>query len=251
MRALRIALAGMIGLAGALIGAPPAAFAAGANLTLDPVRGGAGFQITATYQYQAFGNNNFCPFGRAAVVFAWDGNTLGQTQLNQQNCGARVRFRPPRGLRAPGQHTVSVAIDGVPGSQADAVYTIGATMPSPTPNQNDQNNQQQNQDQTQGPADQQTTDPQAGDGQTAAPIMGDTSPGMDSAAPAVAGGPGTQGATTAAANVQPAWVGWAMVFGALLVLAGAGTFGMLIVRNRRERAAELAPARDYYYPDPY
>jgi hypothetical protein len=211
MRAVRIALAGLVGLAGALIGAP-AAFAAGASLTLSPAHGAARSTFTVTYHYSGFANG-FCPLGRfAGVVFAWDGNRVGQSQLNRQTCSVQVRMRPPRNDRGGGLHTVTAAIPAVAGSRADSTYTIDTAAPSPTA----------------APAGQQTQDPAS-----TGPTAGDPATGGPAALPpaSVAGSAATQ----AAANVQPSWLGWALVFGAALVLAGAGTFGFVIVRSRRER----------------
>jgi hypothetical protein len=215
VRAVRIALAGLLGLVGALIGAP-AAGAAGANITLDPVHGGARTTITVTYRYSVAGAG-FCPVGRTRVVFAWDGNAVNQSQLNRQTCGARVRLRPPRADNDPGQHRVTAVIPAVFGSQADSVYTIDGAAPSPTAVRGDQ---------TGGPTSAATT----------SPPVADTSPAVDSPAPAAGGTVAGSATTATAANVAPAWMGWALVFGALLVLAGAGTLGMVIVRSRRERA---------------
>lgn len=225
MRAVRIALAALIGVAGSLIGAP--AFAAGANLNLDPTHGGARSTITVSYQYTGFGGG-FCPVNGARVVFAWDGAQVGQTQLDPQVCGAQVHMRPPKGHRGAGQHQVSAAIAGFPGSQADSVYTVdgGNATQSPTPAM------QANQNQAPTPTDTATTDPMmGGDSMSPAPTATDSTP---MAAPAAAGSTGTA-ATTTVANVQPAWVTWALIAGALLVLAGAGTLGTVIVRSRREK----------------
>ncbi|MEN3307239.1 MAG: hypothetical protein V7603_3441 [Micromonosporaceae bacterium] len=215
VRAVRIALAGLLGLVGALIGAP-AAFAAGANITLDPAHGAARTTMTVTYRYSIAGAG-FCPVGRTRVVFAWDGNAVDQSQLNRQTCSARVRLRPPRADNDPGQHRVTAVIPAIFGSQADSVYTIDGGAPSPTTVRGDQ---------TGGPTGAATT----------APPATDTSPAVDSPAPAAGGTVAGSATTATAANVQPAWMGWALVFGALLVLAGAGTLGMVIVRSRRERA---------------
>jgi hypothetical protein len=215
VRAVRIALAGLLGSACALIGAP-AAFAAGGTITLDPAHGAARTTITITYQFAV--GNGFCPVNnRTRVVFAWDGNAVGQSQLDRQTCSVRVRLRPPRADNDPGQHRVSAVIPTVLGSQATRAYTIdGGTAPSPTVAQGDQ---------TLPPADPAST-----------PAVADQSPVVDSAAPAPGGSVAGTAATATAANVQPAWVGWALVFGAVLVLAGGGTLGMVIVRSRRERA---------------
>jgi hypothetical protein len=207
VRAVRIALAGFLGVAGALIGAP-AAFAASGNITLDPAHGGARSTITVTYRYATFGNG-VCPLPRVRVVFGWDGNAVGQSQLNRDNCSVRVRLRPPRSANGPGQHRVTAVIPTVSGSQANSTFTIDGAAPSPTQNR---------QSAPANPA-------------TALPV--DSSPVVDSPAPAgtVAG----TAATAAAADAQPPWVTWALVFGGVLVLAGAGTLGMVIVRSRRER----------------
>jgi hypothetical protein len=210
VRAVRIALAGLLGLAGALIGAP-AAFAANANISLDPAHGGARATITVTYQFTAFVGNQ-CPLPRARVVFGWDGNAVGQSRLNRDTCSVRVRLQPPRARNDPGQHRVTALIPTVAGSQANTVFTIDGTAPSPTRAQ---------QLPTAAPADQTTTLPV------------DPSAVVDSALPAPGG---SVAATAAAANVQAPWVSWALVFGGVLVLAGAGTLGMVIVRSRRERS---------------
>jgi hypothetical protein len=208
VRAVRLALAGLLGLASAVIGAP-AAFAAGASLTLDPTHGGTRTTITITYRH-ATGANGLCPVARSRVVFGWDGNAVTQTQLNRDTCSVRVRLRPPRARNDPGPHRVTAVIPAVLGSQASAVYTIDGGTPSPTARQ--------------------TTAP--ANPATALPV--DTSPVVDSPVPdpAVAG----TAATAAAADPQPAWVTWALVFGGLLVVGGAGTLGMVIVRSRRERS---------------
>jgi hypothetical protein len=210
VRAVRIALAGLLGLAGAVIGAPaligaPAALAAGATIGLNPTHGTPGEAITITYRYVTAGGA--CRVVRTRVVLAWDGKGVAQTQLNRR-CAVTARLRPPANDRAPGPHQVTALMPTVFGSRADAVYTIDRAMPTPTSMS----------------ADPQTT---AVAGPTAtAPATTDTTPALP--APA-----GTVGA--AVADVRLAWVGWALIFGAALVLVGAGTLGLVIVRSRRER----------------
>jgi hypothetical protein len=214
MRAVRLALAALLGLAVALTGAP-AAFAAGASLALNPAQGTGREVFTATYRYAA--GNGFCPTARGRVVFTWDGAPIGQAALNRQICGAQMRLRPPRNRRTAGQHRVIVAIPGVPGSQASAIYTVGTQM-SPTPVQSLP-----------------SMDPGA------LPAADDTSP---AALPAPTAG---SVAPAAAANVTPGWAGWALVLGALLVLAGAGALGTLFVRSRRARAESPDPGDEVWY----
>jgi hypothetical protein len=214
VRAVRIALAALAGLAGALIGAP-AAFAADPTLTVNPNHGTAAATIQATYRYPSPGAG-ICPVGHARVVFAWDGNAIDQTRLDRRNCTVRVRLHPPRGHRDAGRHQVSAFLPGIPGSVASTGFTIDGAAPASQP--------------AAPPA---TTAPAADP--AVAPAVTDTGAAVDPAAPAGGKVAGTA-ATANAANVTPAWVSWALVLGALLVLGGAATFGMVIVRSRRERA---------------
>jgi hypothetical protein len=206
VRVVRIAFASFLGLAGALIGAP-AAVAAGATIRLDPAHGTARASFSVVYRYVSAGAR-FCPVERTRVVIAWDGNAVGQTQLNRETCSVEMRLRPPRNDRAAGQHRVTARMPFVLGSRAETVYTIDdGTAPSPT-----------------------AMPPDTGE-PTSTPAMTDSALAGDSAA----AGDGTAVTGTAAADTRPAWVGWALVYGAALVLAGAGTLGMVIVRARRER----------------
>jgi hypothetical protein len=227
LRVLRIALAGLIGLAAVLIGAP-AAFAAGAQIGTNPTHGTANAQFTIGYQAPTNGNGG-CQGNQRRVLVSWDGIPVGQIGLDRRTCTAQGRMRPPNQDRGVGRHTISAVVLGRDGSQASATYTIDGA----------------NTAKTTAP----TTSPTAAKkSPTAAPtidtpaISDDDTP---SSAPLVVEPPAKTPAV-AASVAEPAIVSWALVIGSILVLGGAGIFGTMLVRSRRGRGDEPHELEDEF-----
>jgi hypothetical protein len=103
---------------------------------------------------------------------------------------------------------------GRPGTQASTGYTVDGATPSKPPS----------------PAP--SRKPSAAPSTDTVPAIAD---GDESSPPAAIEPPAPTPAVAAAAGSQPAVVGWALVFGSGLVLAGAAIFGTMLVRSRRER----------------
>jgi hypothetical protein len=217
LRVLRIALAGLIGLAAVLIGAP-AAFAAGPVLQTNPSHGAADATITIGYRAPTLGNGD-CQVNQRRVLVSWDGNPVGQIGLDRRTCTAQGRMRPPRQDRGTGRHTVSAVVVGQDGSQASAVYTIDGANTARTTAP------------TSGSSPTRKAPPTVPPTTGTAPAIADDE--VSSPPPAVE--PPATTPAVAAASSEPPIVGWALLVGSVLVLGGAAIFGTMLVRSRRDR----------------
>jgi hypothetical protein len=225
---IRIAAAGLIGLACALVGAQAPARAAGASLAVNPGHGGKLAAFTVVYQYPTFGAGGCSARIGVLVTFTWDGSLLGEALLNRDTCRARLQASPPPFDRAPGQHRISAVVASDARARASTIYIVDAVTPSAST--------------TQWPRGTPSPSPAASSQaarpaspHTIAPVQGDgaQSPVEATGVPAALGS--AADSPVPGSDEQAAWVGWALAFGALLVLAGAGTLALAIVRSRRER----------------
>ncbi len=231
MRVIRGLSAGLIavaaGVSAAAALAAPASAAPpvlGATLTLDPASGNGDTNVMATFHLQIPGGGDGC---KLKTTFTWDGHLLDRHNTNA--CTSHHNFQPPRGDRDPGQHTV-MAMDDNTHARAVATFTItGAGNGAAAPNRT----------QTGG----QATNDQGG-------AMTDPTPAAADSQPAAAAPPAAPRSPATVAAKKTAFTGgYAIGFGAVLVLGGVAILIMLLMRGRRgpgrsDQYVELGPDPD-------
>jgi hypothetical protein len=214
MRAFRrpvagLLLAAVIVGAGTVIDASSGYAAGGASLAVSPSEGSPQAQFTVTYRWPSTrARKHAAACVPDQITFKWDGALLGHaaSTLARDSCVAALNATAPPGGSDARTHTITVAED----ASAHATYLVTGD-PAGTPSA--------------GASD--STDPPVDPQMTGA------------ATPADAAGP--TGLTTEQQGGGSGMMGWLIVFGALLVLAGVGMFGFIIWRTRRPEPDAQAP----------
>jgi hypothetical protein len=208
--------AGIIG-AGIAIDAPSGHSADNTSLSVSPGEGSPDAQFTAVYRWpsiKARKHSNACVPDQ--VTFEWDGAPLGRAASTRAGsaCVAVLRAAPPPGAyHGTSGHTISVTGD----ASARASYTV-TERPTSSPSAGTSSA-------TPDSATESAVDPQP------TGLAGVPAPPSDTDSPTTLGQQDANSGVT----------GWLIAFGALLFLAGAGTFGIIAWRTRHPKSAAAAP----------
>jgi hypothetical protein len=211
---------GIIG-AGIASDAPCGYAANNTSLTVGPGQGGPAAQFTVMYRWPSTKPRKHSDAHACIpdqITFEWDGSLLGRaaSTLAGDTCIATLHAAPPPGAyHGASTHTISVTND----ASTHATYTVierpagppSAGTSSATP------------DSTTDP----TVDPQV------TGLAGVPAAPSDAASPTALAN-GQQGAGSGL-------TGWLIAFGAVLFLAGAGTFGVIAWRTRHPSPDAEAP----------
>ena len=218
-RALAVGLLALTGGVTLVALATPALAQPSGQVTLDSTSGPPDTQITAMFQLSSSPGQG-C--GTFKVIFRWDNHQVGARNLD--HCAASVPFIPPKDLRKPGRHVVTVTDDKPLNIFGWTSFLIVLNNPSPSRSSGSP-----------------TASPSAGKPRTAKPTASvedtdpaivdpptatDTTPAVDpSVTPAAAAGSGGGDGSSA--------LGIALAFGGALMLGGVGILGYVIWRGRR------------------
>ncbi|NJC81117.1 hypothetical protein [Planosporangium mesophilum] len=235
MHALRLLVAGLVVGGVVAIDAPAGYAVTDASLTVSPRQGSPRDPFTVTYRYsshQVIGMPEVRICGEPTYRFSWDGGpNLGSASpvLDGDWCVTTLRATPPASsslYRTVSTHTISVV-------GLSTTYTV-TPLPSPTPAATPTRTV------TRPPA----TSAPTPRGQASASAISTPLPAANagSAAASESAGPAPAAVDQHPAEDTASSTGSLTAIGVLVLVAGAGAFGVLHWRTRRSTPATTAPS---------